>query len=837
MNNTKSKRTKVKALLFALMFAVMSIMTVALSACGGNSPIKFAETEKTMYVSDSARLNYSLADEKADITWSSSNETVATVRRGTVTAKAVGETTITASVEGGSATCKITVLDRTITLSQNTATIDLDSDVNSVTLTATASDGGSVTWATSDSSLATVNGGVVTATGEDIGNVIITASRGAAVAECVVTIIKPSRPEDFYRVTMMNTPDTINDAGKWHYHADGSANSDYTFVKSPYHQNNSVSTTLSNLNLNSGKYFYFRYQPTYEVDTTYTLTFSATLSNDGIIRYTNGSADKLASLKAGETKTFVYVAKVKDNHAFSVRIENCDSLVNAQETTFTLSGISFEEGDHAPAGSNDPHRSELADVPQYNLTMSTNASIVLDRGAWYYSCDGIPNTDFAFAETPKYDNGTVTMSFSHINNFASAPTHQLRYQPDFAVGTYYKLTATITLSAAGTINYGTEYSGVKNYPALEFEAGQTQAIEFVEMVNSERPFNIGIKPADATQPIAITVTAISVVETEKPTTPPENPGDTSYELVKKTNSEVVAAPGVWAYTSPETENFVAAPDYKNGVVTMDISSRVRGDVYQLRYQPDFATGTEYTAVFTVKLDTEDETAYFVFGNDFKNSNTWGDKVVNEDGSITITYPGTVGANPFMIQPNTTSEETAVAVKMTVKDIKFTAKQQPVDPEPGNGYDLPNRNSADTKANPGEWSYWADQGSETASAPRFEDDTVTFALKTITANSNCVIRYQPDFAEGTEYTVTLTVKIETDKIRLNAEDTGAYILFGNDFKSSTDLTPVDGNTYNITWKGVIANDKGPFAIQVKTKEYDAPVTIVVSNITFVAAQAA
>lgn len=819
MRNTRSVKSRLSAVLVALLIAVLGIMTVALGACSG-SGIKFAETEKTMYVSDSVRLDYSLSDENADVTWESSNERVATVRRGIVTAKAVGETVITATADGSSATCKITVLDRVITISHSQATIDLDSGEYTVTLTATSSDGGTVTWSTSDSSLATVSGGVVTATGEDTGKVIITASRGAASAECEVTIIMPSRPADYYRVMMMDTANTISTPGIWRYHADGSVNSDYSFTRSPYHQNNSVSVTLANLNLNSSKFFYFRYQPEYAVGSTYTVTFKATLSNDGVIRYTNGSADKLASLTAGETKELVYVGQVKDNHAFSVRIEICDALVNAEETTFTLSDIEFQEGDHAPEGSNDPHRSELADVPQYNLTMSTNASIVLDRGAWYYSCDGIPGTDYAFTETPKYDNGTVTFSFQHINNFLAKPTHQLRYQPDFAVGTYYKFTATVRLTAAGTINYGTEYSGVKNYPALDFEADQTQTIEFIEMVNSERPFNIAVKPADPTQPISVIVSEISVVETDAPVT------GNSYTLAKKTNGETVAEAGVWAYTSPETENFVTAPAYTDGTVVMNISSRVRADVYQLRYQPDFAVGTEYTAVFTVKLDTQDETAYFVFGNDFKNSNTWTDKIVNEDGSITITYTGVVSATaPFMIQPNTMSEETPVAVKITVSGVTFTEKQTETT-DPTDGYNLPNRNNADTKANPGVWAYWADNGSELASTPVYENGVITFALSTITSGSNCVVRYQPDFADGTQYTVTAKVKIDS-------EDTTARFVYGYDYQSSLNLTPDAEGYYTISWTGTVSADNMAFSIGLKSNNYDKPITLTVSDIVFTA----
>ena len=113
MSNKKSVKRNIRFIVFALLFAILGLFNVILSACG-DSAITLAEDEITMYVSDSARLEYTVADEDAEITWTSSNEDVATVRRGTVLAKAVGEATITATVNGSSDTCKVTVLNRTV---------------------------------------------------------------------------------------------------------------------------------------------------------------------------------------------------------------------------------------------------------------------------------------------------------------------------------------------------------------------------------------------------------------------------------------------------------------------------------------------------------------------------------------------------------------------------------------------------------------------------------------------------------------------------------------------------------------------------------------------------
>ncbi len=128
------------------------------------------------------------------VTWSSSNPSVATVSDGLVTAQQEGTTLITASAGGQSAQCTVTVQKGVVavtevTLSQTSLTLD---EGESATLTATvlpadATDK-TVTWSSSNSSVATVSGGVVTAVGE--GTATITASAGGKTAQCTVTVNK-----------------------------------------------------------------------------------------------------------------------------------------------------------------------------------------------------------------------------------------------------------------------------------------------------------------------------------------------------------------------------------------------------------------------------------------------------------------------------------------------------------------------------------------------------------------------------------------------------------------------------------------------------------------------
>ena len=128
------------------------------------------------------------------VTWSSSNSTVATVTNGVVTTVAPGTATITAKAGDKTATCKVTVEKKVIpvsgiTLDRTTATLV---EGEKVTLTATVSPANAsdktVTWSSSNSSIATVANGVVTAVVP--GTATITAKAGDKTATCKVTVKK-----------------------------------------------------------------------------------------------------------------------------------------------------------------------------------------------------------------------------------------------------------------------------------------------------------------------------------------------------------------------------------------------------------------------------------------------------------------------------------------------------------------------------------------------------------------------------------------------------------------------------------------------------------------------
>ncbi len=163
------------------------------------SGITLSQTTLSMNSGTTAQLTASITPETAfaSITWTSSNESVATVDgNGVVTAVAGGTCTITATAGGSlkKATCSVTVTQMVtkIVLSQKQVFLKLDEFVR---LTATVlpenAANKNVVWSSSNESIAPVRSGRVDA--YDFGTAIITceAADGSGVkATCLVCIVE-----------------------------------------------------------------------------------------------------------------------------------------------------------------------------------------------------------------------------------------------------------------------------------------------------------------------------------------------------------------------------------------------------------------------------------------------------------------------------------------------------------------------------------------------------------------------------------------------------------------------------------------------------------------------
>ena len=132
------------------------------------------------------------------VTWISSNSDIATVANGAITAKAPGNTTITAFCGGKEATCQVTVNPKvievtSITLSDTSVTLT-EGETKTITATVNPSDATdkTVTWSSYNPSVATVSNGTITAWTP--GSADITAECGGKTASCYVIVTTKEIP-------------------------------------------------------------------------------------------------------------------------------------------------------------------------------------------------------------------------------------------------------------------------------------------------------------------------------------------------------------------------------------------------------------------------------------------------------------------------------------------------------------------------------------------------------------------------------------------------------------------------------------------------------------------
>ncbi|MCD7861043.1 MAG: Ig-like domain-containing protein [Oscillospiraceae bacterium] len=179
-----------------------AVDTVSVTISDGNitinvSSVMLDQTEAALVVGETLTLTATVEPEDATdptVTWTSSDESVATVMDGAVTAVAAGTATITATAGDYAATCTVTVTEQDTTVDVTGVALDKTEAALTVgetlTLTATvepedATDP-TVTWTSSDESVATVTDGVVTAVAA--GTATITATAGDYAATCIVTV-------------------------------------------------------------------------------------------------------------------------------------------------------------------------------------------------------------------------------------------------------------------------------------------------------------------------------------------------------------------------------------------------------------------------------------------------------------------------------------------------------------------------------------------------------------------------------------------------------------------------------------------------------------------------
>ena len=199
----------------------------------------------------------SSTDVTSAATWSSGNTYVATVSAGTVTGKGAGTATITATYNGKSATCSVTVVgSATLSLGWTSATMEKGSVRTNAAIynpnngTASTNVTSSAVWTTSNAGVATAGSGTITAQGK--GTCTITVTYNGLSASCTVTVTDNDTPQPNAYVSNMSVQ-SVNIPGTSNYKlqlsirfSDGTVIEDAPYNWSvTYAQNSAIATGTS----------------------------------------------------------------------------------------------------------------------------------------------------------------------------------------------------------------------------------------------------------------------------------------------------------------------------------------------------------------------------------------------------------------------------------------------------------------------------------------------------------------------------------------------------------------------------------------------------------------
>ena len=160
-----------------------------------NNGITLHKSQTILGVGYSETLKYTLAENlnSSNIIWTSSNEKVATVKGGKVTAITEGTTIITASINEKKSTCKVTVSSsyvpvKGINLNKSNLNILIGTSETLIeTITPSNASNKDVTWTSSNTDVAIVQNGKITA--KKLGTAIITVSSFGYRATCKINVV------------------------------------------------------------------------------------------------------------------------------------------------------------------------------------------------------------------------------------------------------------------------------------------------------------------------------------------------------------------------------------------------------------------------------------------------------------------------------------------------------------------------------------------------------------------------------------------------------------------------------------------------------------------------
>lgn len=170
--------------------------------------VRLNRSTLSLFIGDSVALTASGGD--GTYTWNSSNNGIVTVKNGSVTAVGKGSATIAVSSNGKTASCPVTVQDYELSLSEAYISMFAGESRN---LTAVGAPSGvSVSWSSSNSRVATVNGGRVSAVSSGSSTITAQFNQGGRSysATCQVNVSETGITLSQYSISNLYVGGTVS---------------------------------------------------------------------------------------------------------------------------------------------------------------------------------------------------------------------------------------------------------------------------------------------------------------------------------------------------------------------------------------------------------------------------------------------------------------------------------------------------------------------------------------------------------------------------------------------------------------------------------------------------
>lgn len=486
------------------------------------------------------------------VTWTSSDESVATVLDGVITAGKTGTATITAASGDISSSCRVTVANKASVAVRGT--VDLASSV------------GSPIWSSSDESIATVANGTVTGVG--LGTVEITATSGGNKEIFIISVVDNEDMTE-YQVKKGKKADAANNPNEWFFLTESSM---ATVSSTPVYKNGVLAIDITGIGTSGANFVYLRYQPDSTGGIFYNVNFYIYAAADGVIAI-NGVDTQINA--GGNNLTVNYTSKKPTaQDTFQLKFRTATAYIIAAhfeesepEAQLTLNKTSIE----LLPGGNETLIATYEEGSTFEWTTSNSAVATVANGVVTAVAEG--NATITVTSGDKSAECTVIVTLKSVTLSRTFASLYLQSDTD---GTSHKtIDITATVSDGGAVEWSSS-----NESVATVSNGTVTAV-------AEGWTNITASSGSASRSCLV-----FVADTAR-----------SYDMTEGKNADVPNNPGTWFWAG----NKGSGVRYDNGTITANFAvghDAISGNkTFMVRYMPYI--GNNYNVSYKLRIVCSD----------------------------------------------------------------------------------------------------------------------------------------------------------------------------------------------------------------------------------------